>query len=232
MAIDKQTIMVVDDEPTNIDVLSGILRDKYRVVAVKNGQKVLDRCFSGKVPDLILLDVMMPEMDGYTVCKALKEDPRTKHIPIIFVTAKSQIEDEQIGLKLGAIDYVTKPLSPPIILQRVKNHLALYNQNRELEKKVLDRTKELHLSRHEIIFRLGMAAEFKDNETGLHVKRVASYAYLIAKELGCGEEWSHKLLVASPMHDIGKIGTPDVVLTKPGRLDNEEFLIMQHQYSM
>jgi putative two-component system response regulator len=227
MDIEKYTILIVDDEPTNIDVLSGILRDQYKVVAAKNGRKALDRCFSGKIPDLILLDVMMPEIDGYAVCKALKVDPRTKAVPIIFVTAKAQVEDERRGLELGAIDYITKPFSPPIIIQRVKNHLALYNQNRELETKVTERTEELQLSRQEIVTRLGTAAEFKDNETGLHVKRMSRYSYLIAKEMGCDEEWSHQLLIASPMHDVGKIGIPDAVLLKPGKLDPEEWEIMK-----
>lgn len=221
------TILVVDDEATNIDVLSQILRPFYRVQAVTNGQKAVDRCLSGAMPDLILLDVMMPVMDGYNACKAIKANPDTKDIPIIFVTAKNQVEDEQYGLEIGAIDYITKPFSPPIILQRVKNHLALHNQNRELDRLVKLRTEELNHSRQEIVHRLGRAAEFKDNETGMHVQRMSRYAYIVAKSMGCDADWCEHLLLAAPMHDIGKIGIPDAVLLKPGKLDVDEWRIMQ-----
>ncbi len=223
------TILVVDDESTNIDVLSGILKETYKVKAVKDGRKAIAKCLSDSMPDLILLDIMMPELDGYMVCKTLKSDPRTKHIPIIFVTAKNQVDDEKYGLELGAVDYITKPFSPAIVLQRVKNHLAMYNQNMILEQKVAQRTEELSLSRHEIISKLGVAAEFKDNETGMHVKRMSRYSFEIARQMGCKDEWCHQLLLTSSMHDIGKIGIPDAVLTKPGKLDPEEWeIMMQH----
>ncbi len=175
---------------------------------------------------MILLDIMMPDMDGYEVCRRLKENPVTSNIPIIFVTAKSQEKDEEVGLDLGAVDYITKPVSPPIVLARVKTQLALYDQNRVLEEKVRERTEELEKTRLEIIRRLGRAAEFKDNETGLHVIRMSHYANLIARALGHDTEWSELVFQAAPMHDIGKIGIPDKVLLKPGRLDDEEWALM------
>lgn len=227
MTTENYTILVVDDEPSNIAILSEILSDNYKVTAATNGAKAIQHCFSGKIPDLILLDVIMPEMDGYAVCKTLKNDPRTRNIPILFVTAKSSIEDEKLGLELGAIDYIRKPFSPPVILQRVKNHLAMYNQNRVLDEMIQRRTKELHLSRREIISRLGTAAEFKDNQTGLHVKRMSIYSSLIAQKMVNDDQWCQQLLIASPMHDVGKIGIPDSILTKPAKLNETEWKIMK-----
>lgn len=178
-------------------------------------------------PDLILLDIMMPDMDGYEVCRSLKSDPRTKNIPVIFVTAKGEVEDETRGFELGAVDYITKPISPPIVRARVHAQLALYDQNRALEEKVNQRTAELNKSRLEIVRRLGRAAEFKDNETGMHVMRMSYYSQIIAKAIGMDDKEVDLLLNAAPMHDIGKIGIPDNVLLKPGKLDAEEWYLMK-----
>lgn len=223
----QETILVVDDHPANIDVLSGLLRDHYRVKGARNGKIALAIAAKEPKPDLILLDVMMPEMDGYEVCQILKENPLTTRIPVIFVTAKSEVEDEERGFLLGAVDYITKPISPPVVLARVKTHLQLYDQARHLEGLVRQRTKELQDTRLEIIRRLGRAAEYKDNETGLHVIRMSLYCLFLAEELQMPKSWCELLYNASPMHDIGKIGIPDRVLLKPGKLDNEEWEIMK-----
>jgi len=224
----QQTILVVDDAPENIDVLSGILRPEYKVKAALHGDKALKIAATQPQPDIILLDIMMPDIDGYEVCQRLKVDPKTAHIPVIFITAKVEIEDETKGFELGAVDYITKPVSPPIVQARVKTHLALYDQNRELERKVKERTHELNQTRLEIIRRLGRAAEYKDNETGLHVIRMSHYSLLIAKKMGLDEQWCELLFNAAPMHDIGKIGIPDSVLLKKGKLNDEERELMNH----
>jgi len=225
----KQSILVVDDEPMNIDVLSGILRTEYKVRAALNGERALVIALSNPMPDMIMLDIMMPDMDGYEVCRQIKANPLTKNIPIIFVTAKNQNEDEKKGLELGAVDYITKPINPSLVLARVHTHLALYNQNQELERKVRERTDELHQTRLEIILRLGRAAEYKDNETGMHVMRMSHYSQILGLAAGLSETEAELLLDASPMHDIGKIGIPDNILLKPGKLDENEWdTIQQH----
>jgi len=223
----KQTILIVDDTPENIDVLVGILKDEYEVIAALNGSKALKIIQSGKQPDLILLDVMMPEMDGYQACKKLKADYTTQHIPVIFVTAKVSVNDELKGFALGAADYISKPFSPPIIKARIKTHLALYDQNNELEHKVIARTEELNNTRMQIIQRLGRAAEYKDNETGMHVIRMSHYSRVLGLAAGMNTEQADMLLNAAPMHDVGKIGIEDRIILKPGKLDAEEWAIMQ-----
>ncbi|SET61594.1 HD-GYP domain-containing protein [Thalassotalea agarivorans] len=222
-----QTILVVDDNPDNIDVLTGILRPYYKVKAAINGKLALKIASSKAKPDLILLDIMMPEIDGYQVCKELKANPVTRHIPVIFVTAKTEIEDEKQGFELGAVDYITKPVSMPIVLARIKTHLALYDQQRALEDQVKERTEQIEHTRAEIIKRLGRAAEYKDNETGMHVIRMSYYSKFLAQKIGCDDSWTELLFNAAPMHDIGKIGIPDAVLLKPGKLNDEEWVIMQ-----
>ncbi|MBT1073399.1 response regulator [Pelotalea chapellei] len=227
----KQIILIVDDIPANIDILSAILKEDYTVKAATNGLKALRIAESATPPDLILLDVMMPDMDGYQVCRRLKENPLTRRIPVIFVTTKGEVEDEAAGFACGAVDYLSKPLSPSIVRARVKTHLALYDQNRILEDKVRERTAELNGTRLEIIRRLGRAAEYKDNETGMHVIRMSRYSQLIALEIGLSVAESELILHAAPMHDVGKIGIPDRVLLKPAKLDDDEWNIMRtHSY--
>jgi putative two-component system response regulator len=223
----KQSILIVDDEPMNIDVLSGVLRSEYKVRAALNGKRALAIAMANPMPDMIMLDIMMPDIDGYEVCRQIKANPVTKNIPVIFVTAKNQDEDEKKGLELGAVDYITKPINPALVLARVHTHLALYDQNRELERMVRERTDELHHTRLEIILRLGRAAEYKDNETGMHVMRMSHYSQVLALAAGLNEEDAELLLDASPMHDIGKIGIPDNILRKPGKLDENEWDTMQ-----
>ena len=223
---EKPTILVVDDVADNISLLSSILSGEYKVKASNNGKSAVAIARKSP-PDLILLDVMMPELDGYEVCRQLKDDPRTKNIPVIFVTALGEAREEQLGFEIGAVDYITKPVSPPIVLARVKTHLVLYEQNRILEKKVAERTEELRSSRFEIIRRLGLAAEYRDNETGLHVLRIGYLARFIAEAIGIEEKEADIILNAAPMHDVGKIGIPDSILLKPGRLTESERQIME-----
>ncbi len=224
--LSKPTVLVVDDTKTNIDIVVGLLKAQYEIMVALDGPTALELVESTP-PDLILLDIMMPGMDGYEVCERLKANSITRKIPVIFLTAKTEIEDETKGFELGAVDYITKPISPPILEARIKTQLALYDQNRVLEEKVSERTAELHETRLEIIRRLGRAAEYKDNETGLHVIRMSHYSRLSGLAFGMDEAEADLLLNAAPMHDIGKIGIPDRILLKPGKLDNEEWEIMR-----
>ncbi len=169
----------------------------------------------------------MPGMDGYEVCQQLKQNRVTKGIPVVFVTTMDEVKDEARGFELGAVDYITKPVSPPIVLARVRTQLALYDQNRTLEKKVRRRTAELNDTRLEIIRRLGRAAEYRDNETGNHVIRMSHYSQLIGLEAGLSDEQAELLLNAAPMHDVGKIGIPDNILLKPAKLDDDEWETMR-----
>ncbi|MGQ0618986.1 MAG: HD-GYP domain-containing protein [Panacagrimonas sp.] len=221
------TILVVDDLPQNIEVMSGILRPAYRVKAATGGARALQLASGDAPPDLILLDIMMPEMDGLEVCRRLKADLRTRSIPVIFVTAMSEIEDEAQGFEAGCVDYVTKPVSPTLVLARVRTHLALAQQNRELERQVRARTEELWQTRLAVIRCLGKAAEFKDDRTGLHVVRMSHYSRILGKACGMSDADADLLMTASPMHDVGKIGVPDSILKSPGRLSPEEWVLMQ-----
>ncbi|MFS1984636.1 HD domain-containing phosphohydrolase [Vibrio breoganii] len=227
MADNKQTILIVDDTPANIDVLAGTFQDKYRIKVANSGKLAIKIAQMTPAPDIILLDIMMPEMDGYEVCSILKSQPNTEHIPIIFVTAKITAEDEIKGFQLGAVDYITKPITPLIAIQRVKTHLALANQNRELYLKVKEQTDEINQTKLEVIQRLGRAAEYKDNETGLHVQRMAHYCHLLAIATGMNEADADLLRDAAPMHDIGKIGIPDGILLKDDKLTAEEWEVMK-----
>lgn len=229
---EKFNILVVDDTPENIDLLLEILKDDYKVRAAINGEQALKISRLRVAPDLILLDVMMPGIDGFEVCRQLKSDPTTSHIPIIFVTAKITTSDEIEGFTLGAVDYITKPISPPVVLARVKTHLALYDQNRELDRKVREQTKDINDTRLKIIQRLGRAAEFKDDNTGLHVMRMSHYAKVLGIAAGMSEVMADMMLDAAPMHDIGKIGIPDSILQKTGPLDDSEWIVMQSHTKM
>ena len=221
--LERQTVLVVDDVPENIDLLGEILRDDYYVRVATGGEKALRMIYSDEPPDLVLLDIMMPGLSGLELCRRIKANPDRRKIPIIFVTAKSTPEDERVGLDTGAVDYITKPVSPPVVLARVRTHLALYDQARELERMVMQRTSELGMSRLQIIRRLGHAAEFRDDATGNHILRVAHYSRLIAEAYGLGPNATRIIFSTAPMHDVGKIGIRDAVLLKPGRLTEEEW---------
>ena len=224
---DRQTILVVDDVPENISILADILEADYRVTFATNGPDALAAAQATPQPNLILLDVMMPGMDGYEVCRRLKADLRTQSIPLIFLTAQNNVSDEEVGLSLGAVDYLHKPCHPAIVRQRVRIHLELHNQNLALEERVRERTRELDETRIEIVRRLGRAGEYRDNETGMHVIRMSQYCHRLALATGFSTAAAELLLVAAPMHDIGKIGIPDHILLKPGKLSPNEWTIMQ-----
>jgi putative two-component system response regulator len=207
-------ILIVDDEPLNLKVLKQVLQDDYRLSFAKNGMDALELVKKER-PGLILLDVMMPGMTGFEVCRQLKSDPETHTIPVIFVTALADEADESEGFNAGGVDYINKPISPALVRARVKTHLSLVH---------IDELKNTHL---ELIQRLGRAAEFKDNETGMHVIRMSHVSGRIALEMGMDAGFAEQLVHAAPMHDIGKIGIPDHVLLKPGKLDDEELAIMR-----
>jgi len=224
--MNKQKILIVDDEPANLQLLRQILKDDYDLVFAKSGEDALKNAIEHQ-PHLILLDVMMPIMDGHEVCRRLKADHRCTHIPVIFVTAMNDEMDEAKGFGLGAIDYITKPVRPSVVRMRVKSHLALADQQRACRKQVVLQHQELIETRLRSLQMLGKAAEYKDNETGLHVVRMSHYSALLARAYGWNEQACTLMLHAAPMHDIGKIGTPDHILRKPGKLDAEEWEIMK-----
>ncbi|MGI4717802.1 MAG: response regulator [Janthinobacterium lividum] len=210
----RPLILAVDDEASNLQLLRQILQDHYRLLFAKDGARALDLARQER-PDLVLLDVMMPGMSGYEVCAALKATPETAAIPVIFVTALTDTADELEGFEAGAVDYITKPVSPPIVRARVRTHLSLV------------RMEELRATRLEIVQRLGLAAEYKDNETGLHVIRMSHFSRILGIAAGLNEVEADDLLHAAPMHDVGKIGIPDRILQKPGPLEPEEWKVMQ-----
>lgn len=214
MQDNRPLILVVDDEPANLRVLKQILHQDYRLAFAKSGEEAL-RLATTKLPQLILLDIMMPDMTGFEVCKQLKNIAATKKIPVIFVTALNHETDEAQGFEIGAVDYITKPVSTAVVRARVATHLSLVD------------AEELKATRLQIIQRLGRASEFKDNETGMHVVRMSHYAKIIALAYGFDEARADLLLHTAPMHDVGKIGIPDYIMLKPAKLTDEEFAIMK-----
>jgi len=238
----KPTILVVDDIPDNIDLLCAVLEDDYRTKIAVNGERALKIANGESKPDLILLDVMMPGMSGYEVCKALKANPDTRDIPVIFVTAMSETVDEQLGLGLGAADYITKPISAPIVLARIKTQLSmkrvhdfLRDQNNFLETEIEKRTREIVALQDVTIHTMASLAETRDSETGNHIRRTAHYVKTLAEKLRTNPRFSdfltdkniELLFKSAPLHDIGKVGIPDRILLKPGRFEGNEFEIMK-----
>ncbi|OOG87509.1 two-component system response regulator [Pseudomonas sp. A25(2017)] len=238
----QATILVVDDTPDNLLLMTDLLKDRYRVKAANSGEKALRVLQGGSLPDLILLDVMMPGLSGHEVAGQLKHDPRTCDIPIIFLTALAAIEDEIHGLELGAVDYITKPISPPLVLARVDTQLKLKaaadflrDQNDYLEKEVQRRTREVMAIQDVTIQAMASLAETRDNETGNHIRRTQHYVKVLAERLRDHPRFRHflndetirLLFKSAPLHDIGKIGIPDHILLKPGRFTPEEFEIMK-----
>ena len=236
------TILVVDDTPQNLSLMSGLLSDLYTVKIATNGERALKIARSSSPPDLILLDIMMPGMDGYEVCRQLKADDATKGIAIIFLTAKTEIEDEQMGLDLGAVDYLTKPISPAIVLARVKTHLTLKvavdflkDKSAYLEQEVMRRTAQINELQDITVLTMASLAETRDNETGNHIRRTQYYVKALAEGLRhyprfssyLTNEMIELLLKSAPLHDIGKVGIPDRILLKPGRFENDEFEVMK-----
>ena len=236
------TILVVDDTPENLTVVGEILQPHYRLRMATSGLRALSIAVSDPRPDLILLDVMMPGMDGYEVLRHLREDPRTDRIPVIFVTAMDSVEDEQRGLALGAADYITKPLRPPIVLARVRTQLEnkqmrdwLQDKNTWLEAEVGRRMGETLVIQDLSIHALARLAETRDPETGNHLRRTQAYLGALARRLqrhpdftvALTERFVATLIKSAPLHDIGKVGIPDTVLHKAGKLTPDEWEIMK-----
>lgn len=213
--IEKPTLLLVDDEPVNLRVLKQLLANDYQLIFARNGEEAL-KLAPSRQPNLILLDVMMPGLTGFEVCRQLKQQDNTKQVPVIFVTALNDEQDETQGFDAGAVDYITKPISPAIVKARVKTHLSLVQADELLD------------SRLQVVQRLGKAAEYKDNETGMHVMRMSHYSKELALAYGLSEKQAEILLHAAPMHDIGKIGIADSIMLKPGKLTDEEFATMKH----
>ena len=239
---DQQTILVVDDTKDNLTVIGELLEPYYRVRLAISGERALRVAQLEPRPDLILLDVMMPKMDGYEVLWRLRATPSTRNIPVIFVTAMNAMEDEEKGLKLGAVDYVAKPIRPAILLARVATHLELkqardwlMDQNGYLEGEVSRRVWENDLIKDVSLNALAMLAEKRDNETGNHLHRTQSYVEALMSHLSDHPRFRDHLdsrnramiAKATPLHDIGKVGIPDNILLKPGRLTPEEFEIIK-----
>lgn len=219
-------VLIVDDSPESIDVLRSVLGSEYRLRVATNGSKALEMTESVS-PDLVLLDVMMPEMDGYETCRRLKLNASTANVPVIFVTTLSEADSQLKGLDLGAVDYITKPYTASLVRSRVRTHVSLHRHNEQLKDLVKQRTNELMETRLEIIRRLGRAAEYRDNETGMHIMRMSHMTRLLALGHGLSENDAELLFQASPMHDVGKIGIPDQILLKPGKLTPEEWEIIK-----
>lgn len=240
--LEKKTVLVVDDSPDNLSLISGLLKDIYKLKVANNGEKAIKIAQADTKPDLILLDVMMPGLSGYEVCQTLKADPATCHIPIIFLTAMAGADDEKKGLELGGSDYITKPISPPILLARVKTQLQnkaaadfLRDKNDYLEKEVAERTKEVMAIQDVTILSMASLAETRDSDTGNHIRRTQYYVLALANRLQSYARFSEfltndnirLLFKSAPLHDIGKVGIPDRILLKPGKLDHDEFEIMK-----
>lgn len=238
----KPTVLVVDDTPDNLSLMSGLLKESYRVKLATNGEKALQIARAAEKPDLILLDIMMPGLSGYDVCKLLKADLDTRDIPIIFLTAMTATEDEKKGLELGAADFLTKPVNPPIVLARVATQLQnkaaadfLKDQNAFLEAEVAKRTRELAAIQDVTILAMASLAETRDNDTGNHIRRTQHYMRLLAQTLQShprfqpflDEHTIEMLFKSAPLHDIGKVGIPDRILLKPGRFEPHEMEIMK-----
>ena len=240
--MEKAVILIVDDEPTNISVLSQLLKETYRVRACKSGEQAPAALDMVPRPDLVLLDVMMPGMDGYAVLDRIRANPKNRDIPVIFVTALNDDLDEEKGLRLGAADYITKPIRPGIVLARVRTHLEikrardrLAEQNVWLEAEVVRRTSENDLIRDVSLRVLSELAETRHKDAGDHIARTQSYIEAVARRLRMGSAFQaelnepnlERIVRASPLHDIGKVGIPDSILLKPGPLAPDEWAIMK-----
>ncbi len=240
-ATERPTVLVVDDTPANLSLISNLLKSDYRVKLANNGAKALALAAAAP-PDLILLDIMMPEMDGFEVCRRLKAEEATRQVPVIFLTAKTEIEDEERGFAVGAVDFIHKPISPPIVAARVRAQLAvkdwqnfLHNRTLWLQQEVERRLSQINRLQDSTLFVMVSLAEFRDIETGNHIRRTQDYVHLLAERLSCLPTHADQLpddqieLIAksAPLHDIGKIAIPDHVLLKPARLNPEEFAIIK-----
>ena len=238
----RQTILVVDDNVDNLTLMAGLLKGPYKVLLATHGEKALQIAQGESPPDLILLDIMMPGMSGWDVCAVLKADDKTRSIPIIFLTAMTATDDEKKGLEMGAADFITKPINPPIVLARVAGQLQvkaaadfLKDQNHYLEAEVTKRGRELAAIQDVTILAMASLAETRDNDTGNHIRRTQHYLKLLAEHVKNHPNFRgflnarviDMLFKSAPLHDIGKVGIPDRILLKPGRFEPHEFEIMK-----
>ncbi|MEI6206497.1 MAG: two-component system response regulator [Desulfuromonadales bacterium] len=238
----RPTILAVDDTPDNLSLISSLLRSEYKIKVASEGESALKICAGENKPDLILLDIMMPGLSGYDVLKQLKTDSKTSDIPVIFLTALSTAHEEKKGLEMGAVDYITKPISPPILEARVKTQLQLKaaadflkDQNVYLEMEVARRLREISAIQDVTILSMASLAETRDSDTGNHIRRTQHYMKTLADRLKTHPRFAEFLTVqtidmlykSAPLHDIGKVGIPDRILLKPGRFTPEEFDIMK-----
>ncbi|MDR1578982.1 MAG: response regulator [Synergistaceae bacterium] len=237
MSAQKSKVLIVDDTDLNIDILVDALGDRYDLRTALDGEAALAQVRMN-FPDIILLDVVMPGMSGYEVCAKLKANPATADIPIIFLTAMTDINDKARGFELGAVDYMVKPFAILEVQARLDVHLsllsarkALRRQNETLEAKVKERTQELSITQSVIIEAMASLAETRDQETGDHVQRTRLYVHLLAVQLASHPRFRDYLVLMEPdelgkaatLHDIGKVGVPDNILLKPAKLTTEEF---------
>jgi len=229
----KKQILIVDDTPSNIDTLIAVLGDEYDLRVAVDGEMALQTLQQSDLPDLILLDIMMPGTDGYEVCTRLKSSVRTRGIGIIFLTALTESSEQEKGLGLGAEDYITKPFDPAIVRARVRTQLELKGYRDHLEAQVVLRTEELAHAQEATIASMAIMAEYRDPETGGHIQRTKSYVRALASALSqknpqiLSEQMQEILYQAAPLHDIGKVAIPDAILLKPARLTAEEFSTME-----
>lgn len=236
------TVLVVDDSPENLELMGGLLSDFYYVKVANSGSRALKILESASLPDLILLDVMMPDMNGWEVCQKIKSSKKLAEIAVIFLTARTSLEDEKMGFDLGAVDYISKPINPATLLSRVKTHLslksmsdALRDRNKILESEIAKGVQEIRAVQEATIQAMASLAETRDNETGNHIRRTQKYVRTLAQTLKTHPRFSHyltdkqidMLYLSAPLHDIGKVGIPDNILLKPDRLDAAEFEIMK-----
>ena len=237
----RPVILAVDDVPDNLALVRALLRQRYEVRTAASGEQAL-AMIQSEPPDLILLDVMMPGLDGYETCSRLKADERFRRIPVLFLTARAEIEDEEKGFSLGAVDYITKPLNPSLLLARVNTHLqlkqtqdALNERNEFLEAEIVRRVNEITLLQEVAITAMASLAETRDRETGGHIQRTANYVRVLGEHLRCQgiyddvltPEAIYLMAKSAPLHDIGKMGIPDMILWKPAKLNAEEFALVQ-----
>ncbi len=240
---DKPVILVVDDQPQNVELLEAhLFPEGYEIITAANGEDALGKLSNHQI-DLILLDVMMPGMDGFEVTRKIRQDDTHRLLPIILVTALRETEDRVKGIEAGCDDFISKPVDKMELLARVRSLLKvkayndlLSNYRKELEAEVSRRTEELKQAYEKIkkasldtIYRLSMTVEYKDEDTGAHIKRMSRYSAAVARRIGLDEMNIENILYAAPMHDLGKIGIPDMILTKPAKLDLVEWeIIKQH----
>ena len=234
-SLEAPKVLLVDDNTANLQVLRENLDGLgYKLLIAKSGKSALEIVRKAH-PDLVLLDIMMPEMDGYEVCRRLKSAEETRHIPVIFLTAMADAEDEAKGLALGAVDYITKPINPELVRARVQNHLELKRHRDHLEQLVRVKTREVQLTQAVMIESLATLAEYRDPETGGHIKRTQNYVKALAVKLKghprfrdlLDEQTIELLYLSAPLHDMGKVGVRDHILLKPGRLEDAEFAEMK-----